>query len=83
MFTRLVTEGREALGRGDTGHAAALLTEALDLYRGQPLADVPRSELVAAEVDRLEECRVVALGLRARPRSSAGGLTACSPSCSG
>ncbi len=63
-FARLVTAGRKALAGGEAARAVELLTEALDLYRGPPLADVPFSELVATEADRLEESRVVALGLR-------------------
>jgi DNA-binding SARP family transcriptional activator len=63
-FARLVAAGRTALASGEAARAVELLTEALDLYRGPPLADVPSSELVATETDRLEESRVVALGLR-------------------
>jgi DNA-binding SARP family transcriptional activator/tetratricopeptide (TPR) repeat protein len=72
-FAGLVTVGRKALADGDAGRAAVLLTEALDLYRGQPLADVPPSELVAAEAGRLEESRVVALGLRIEAEIDCGG----------
>jgi DNA-binding SARP family transcriptional activator len=63
-FARLVAAGRKALAGGEAARAVGLLTEALDLYRGSPLADVPSSELVATEAARLEESRVVALGLR-------------------
>src|SRR5271170_2512185 len=63
-FARLVAAGRTALAGGEAARAVELLTEALDLYQGPPLADVPSSELVATEADRLEESRVVALGLR-------------------
>jgi DNA-binding SARP family transcriptional activator len=63
-FASLVAAGRAALAGGEAARAVELLTEALDLYRGPPLADVPSSELVATEADRLEESRVVALGLR-------------------
>ncbi len=63
-FARLVAAARKALAGGEAARAVGLLTEALDLYRGTPLADVPSSELVATEAGRLEESRVVALGLR-------------------
>jgi len=63
-FARLVAAGRAALASGEAARAVELLTEALDLHRGPPLADVPSSELVATEADRLEESRLVALGLR-------------------
>jgi len=63
-FARLAAAGRKALADGEAAHAVVLLTEALDLYRGPPLADVPPSELVATEAGRLEESRVAALGWR-------------------
>ncbi|HEV2370725.1 MAG TPA: BTAD domain-containing putative transcriptional regulator [Streptosporangiaceae bacterium] len=63
-FTRLVTQGREVLGARDPAAAAALLTQALDLWRGRALADVSATPLVSAEADRLEESRVAAVALR-------------------
>jgi DNA-binding SARP family transcriptional activator len=63
-FAWLVAAGRKALADGEAADAVELLTEALDLYRGSPLADVPSSELVVTEAGRLEESRMVALGLR-------------------
>jgi DNA-binding SARP family transcriptional activator len=64
LFAELVTEGRQALAARMPERASALLTEALGLWRGQPLADVQESALVEAETDRLEESRVEAEGLR-------------------
>jgi DNA-binding SARP family transcriptional activator len=64
LFAGLVTDGRQALAAGDADRASALLTDALGLYRGQPLADVPSSELVLAAAAHLEESRVIALSLR-------------------
>jgi DNA-binding SARP family transcriptional activator len=63
-FTRLAAAGRAALASGDGPQAADLLTEALSLWRGKALADVPHSPLVSAEASRLEESRVEALELR-------------------
>jgi DNA-binding SARP family transcriptional activator/tetratricopeptide (TPR) repeat protein len=63
-FARLVAAGRSALAGDDPTRAADLLGAALDLWRGQALADVPATALVAAEADRLEESRVQALELR-------------------
>ena len=63
-FTRLVAAGRGALADGAAARAVELLSEALGLFRGPPLADVPFSDLVATEANRLEESRVAALGLR-------------------
>ena len=63
-FARLVAAGRGALADGAVARAVELLSEALGLFRGPPLADVPLSDLVATEANRLEESRVAALGLR-------------------
>jgi DNA-binding SARP family transcriptional activator/Tfp pilus assembly protein PilF len=63
-FSSLAVAGRSALSGGDGQRAADLLTEALGLWRGQALADVPPSALVSAEADRLEESRIEALELR-------------------
>jgi DNA-binding SARP family transcriptional activator len=63
-FETLAGQGRKALGEGDPRRAAEALAEALGLWRGRALADVPPSPLVAAEADRLEESRLAALELR-------------------
>jgi len=56
-FEDLLTAGREALDGRDAAKALDLLTEALGLWRGPALADVPRGRLTNAEADRLEELR--------------------------
>ena len=57
--------GPEGPGRGRLPRRAAdVLAEALGLWRGRALADVPPSALVTAEADRLEESRLTALELR-------------------
>ncbi len=63
-FETLAGQGRAALADGDPSRAAGKLAEALELWRGRALADVPPSALVAAEADRLEESRLSALELR-------------------
>ena len=63
-FETLAGQGRTALAEGDPRRAAEGLTQALGLWRGRALADVPPSALVAAEADRLEESRLSALELR-------------------
>ena len=63
-FETLAGQGREALAGGDPDRAADRLAEALELWRGPALADVPPSALVSAEADRLEESRLSALELR-------------------
>ncbi|MGE5291786.1 MAG: AfsR/SARP family transcriptional regulator [Micromonosporaceae bacterium] len=72
LFTDLVAQGRQALNAGDADRASAVLTEALGLFRGQPLADVPSSELVAAETDRIEESRIAALEMRSEAEIECG-----------
>jgi DNA-binding SARP family transcriptional activator len=63
-FEALAGQGRQALSAGNFGRAAEVLAEALALWRGPALADVPASELVTAEAARLEESRLTALELR-------------------
>ncbi len=63
-FETLVAQGRRALAGADPRGAAEALAEALGLWRGRALADVPPSTLVTAEADRLEESRLTALELR-------------------
>ncbi|MEV6018551.1 BTAD domain-containing putative transcriptional regulator [Streptomyces sp. NPDC051997] len=58
VFERLVTEGRTALGTGDAPTAAARLREALALWRGPALADLPdRTAATRPEALRLEATR--------------------------
>ena len=71
-FDRLVAAGRRELAEGAAARAVALLGEALDLFRGPPLADVPLSDLMASETNRLEEARVAALGLRIEAEIESG-----------
>ena len=63
-FADLLAEGRSALGGHDPQRAGVLLTDALDLWRGPALIDVPQGPLVAMESSRLEELRLDALELR-------------------
>ncbi len=63
-FEDLKGRGRLALADREPGVAAALLTEALGLWRGPSLGDVPRAPLVAAAASQLEESRLEAVELR-------------------
>jgi len=65
QFAALVSAGRRALADGAPARAADLLDEALGLWRGPPLADVPPTPSVAAAADRLEGARIEAQELRA------------------
>jgi DNA-binding SARP family transcriptional activator len=71
-FAVLVGEGRRALAAGAPDRAVDLLDEAVGLWRGRALADVPATSLVAAEADRLEESRIEALELRAEASLACG-----------
>ncbi|TMR22999.1 AfsR/SARP family transcriptional regulator [Nonomuraea turkmeniaca] len=56
-FEQLAQAGRQALQGGDPERAAALLGEALELWRGAPLTDAPYAEAAATA---LEELRLAA-----------------------
>ncbi|MGW6274837.1 BTAD domain-containing putative transcriptional regulator [Streptomyces sp. NPDC055060] len=57
-FERLVRDGRSALGRGDPASAVRVLGEALALWRGPALADLPdRSAATRPEALRAEAIR--------------------------
>jgi ABC-type transport system substrate-binding protein/DNA-binding SARP family transcriptional activator/streptogramin lyase len=60
-FERLAGEGRRALAGGAPGRAAAVLREALALWRGAPLADVGDEPFAQAEIARLEALRAAVL----------------------
>ena len=63
-FECAVTQARTALEAGRADEAAANLREALALWRGPALADLPEEARHAAEAERLEELRLTALELR-------------------
>jgi DNA-binding SARP family transcriptional activator len=62
-FETLCGTARQAARRGGWEEAAARLREALGLWRGEPLADVP-SDLLLRTVPRLAELRMQALESR-------------------
>jgi DNA-binding SARP family transcriptional activator/Tfp pilus assembly protein PilF len=63
-FGVLQAAGQAAARAGAWERASAQLAEALALWRGQPLADVPSQALAMAEVPRLTEMRLDALEAR-------------------
>jgi predicted ATPase len=69
-FERMAEQGRAALAAGDHRHAAALLRDALALWRGPALPDLPDAR---AEATRLEELRLAAVGDRIEADLSLGG----------
>ncbi|WP_107772788.1 BTAD domain-containing putative transcriptional regulator [Nocardioides sediminis] len=60
VFEDLVDRAREALGMGDPARAAALLRDALSLWRGEVLSDLGPPDFAETTVARLGELRVVA-----------------------
>ncbi|MCP2314390.1 AfsR/SARP family transcriptional regulator [Kitasatospora paracochleata] len=54
-FHDLARAGRAATTAGEPGTAARLLRQALDLWRGDPFADLHGAPLIRAEAERLEE----------------------------
>ncbi|EXG82382.1 AfsR/SARP family transcriptional regulator [Cryptosporangium arvum] len=63
-FDAICVAGHQALQRGDAEDASLLLTDALALYRGPALVDVPPTRTGAAYAAALEERRLVALEAR-------------------
>jgi DNA-binding SARP family transcriptional activator len=60
-FERLVEDGRAALARNEVDQAAATLRAALELWRGDALADLGEGTGPRAEAARLEELRLTAI----------------------
>ena len=73
LFEAMVRDGRRAFAAGDPEGAASRLTEALALWYGRPLADVPPTPLVEAEAERLAELRLGADELRITAELTLGG----------
>ena len=61
VFTDSCRRGRRLLLRGDAAGAAEALSGALLLWRGEPGADLPLSADVQAQLQRLNETRLLAL----------------------
>ena len=60
-FEELVRKGRAALAADDPERAAEQLRDALELWRGPPLADLAFESFAQPEIARLEELRLAAL----------------------
>jgi DNA-binding SARP family transcriptional activator len=71
-FERMVEEGRVALDGGFYAEASRQLGEALALWRGAALGDVPAGRVLEAHVAHLEEMRLQALELRIQADLSLG-----------
>ena len=60
-FEALRVEGRRALADDDPAHAKDTLCSALELWRGEPLADLAYESFAQAAIGRLQEARLGAL----------------------
>ena len=72
VFETLVREGGRAYAAGDPERAAAQVAEALALWHGSPLADVPATTLVETEAERLTELHLDAAELRIKAELACG-----------
>ena len=64
VFARMVEDGQRALDAADPARASELLSAALGLWRGPPLAEVAFEDFARSEIRRLEELRLGALEAR-------------------
>lgn len=71
-FERLASAGNRALAQGDDGLAERLLTASLEIWRGQPLADIQTGPLLVPAVTYLEESRLTVLQQRVEVRFRLG-----------
>jgi DNA-binding SARP family transcriptional activator/tetratricopeptide (TPR) repeat protein len=60
-FEGLRGRGRAALDQDEPTRASALLTEALDVWRGTALADFTYDDFARGEIERLEELRLATI----------------------
>ncbi len=60
-FEAQLADGRRLLADGDAEAAAKELTDALGIWRGEPLADLAYESFCQSEISRLEELRIAAL----------------------
>ncbi|MFF4993419.1 BTAD domain-containing putative transcriptional regulator [Streptosporangium saharense] len=72
-FETLAARGRRELESGDAPHAAALLREALALWRGPALADVGEAPFARGQAVRLGELRLSAVEERVEAELATGG----------
>jgi DNA-binding SARP family transcriptional activator len=72
VFGDLAGRGADAAGRGDLAEAARYFEQALALWSGQPLAELPLGPALQTELDRLAERRLSVADQCARVRAALG-----------
>jgi DNA-binding SARP family transcriptional activator len=72
VFEQTIEAARRALRAHQSSRAVELFDRALELWQGDPLADLDDSDVGRAEVARLHELRVSALEQRAAARTEMG-----------
>jgi DNA-binding SARP family transcriptional activator len=77
-FEARLRDGREAFATGQPEAAAAALEEALQLWRGEPLADLADEPFAQAEIARLSELRLAAIEERIEADLALGRHRDCS-----
>jgi DNA-binding SARP family transcriptional activator len=71
-FERTSAEAAHALGRGEAEVAADLFRQALELWRGTPLADLAYESFAQTSIERLQEIRLAALEQRVEAELALG-----------
>ena len=71
-FERRAEEAARALATGDARTAARLLADALDVWRGPPLADLAHEPFAQLSIERLEEIRLAAVEQRVEAELALG-----------
>ncbi len=71
-FTDLVAQGQAELDTGNAAAAATSLVHALALWGDPPLPDLPDSEIIAADVERLANLRQTAVDALIEAQLAAG-----------
>jgi DNA-binding SARP family transcriptional activator len=71
-FEVRLKDGHRALEANEPERAAELLTDALGLWRGPPLAELDFADFAQTEIRRLEELRRTALEMRAEAQLQLG-----------
>lgn len=79
LFEARVVEGRGLLAAGDAGRARRAFEEALELWRGPPLAELASEPFAQRERDRLQELHVAALEGRVEADLALGAHAALVP----